>query len=130
MASKKMTERDLVDLFEYAKSPVVELAGNCHDCGREALVVISITDMDTGAYKIEGGAVWKSDDQRGKTKVTTLTVKCPDCFERDPILHDIGCEVFSRVCGYLRPMALWNAGKQQEAAQRVNYKIDESKVGS
>ena len=33
------------------------------------------------------------------------------------------CEVYSRVCGYHRPVKFWNAGKQSEFKQRKMYKI-------
>lgn len=32
-------------------------------------------------------------------------------------------EVFSRVCGYFRPVANWNRGKQQEFKERKTFKI-------
>lgn len=31
------------------------------------------------------------------------------------------CEVYSRVVGYLRPVALWNEGKKEEYKIRKNY---------
>lgn len=31
------------------------------------------------------------------------------------------CEVFSRCCGYLRPVQNWNKGKQQEFALRSKF---------
>jgi len=31
------------------------------------------------------------------------------------------CEVYSRVVGYLRPVAQWNKGKKAEWADRVNF---------
>ncbi len=31
------------------------------------------------------------------------------------------CEVYSRVCGYLRPTASWNKGKQEEFALRKTF---------
>lgn len=34
------------------------------------------------------------------------------------------CEIYSRVCGYLRPINQFNPGKIQEFHERVNYKID------
>jgi len=40
---------------------------------------------------------------------------CPICGER--------CEVYSRVVGYLRPVAQWNAGKQEEFRLRRSYRI-------
>ena len=33
----------------------------------------------------------------------------------------VPCEVYSRIVGYLRPVDSWNAGKQQEFADRVDY---------
>lgn len=35
----------------------------------------------------------------------------------------IPCEVYSRIVGYLRPISQWNAGKQQEFAERTDYVI-------
>ena len=31
------------------------------------------------------------------------------------------CEVYSRVCGYLRPVTNWNDGKQAEFKDRVSF---------
>lgn len=31
-------------------------------------------------------------------------------------------EVYSRVCGYFRPVSNWNRGKQQEFKERRNFK--------
>jgi len=33
------------------------------------------------------------------------------------------CEIFSRVCGYFRPVANWNRGKKSEFEDRKNYKV-------
>jgi ribonucleoside-triphosphate reductase len=38
------------------------------------------------------------------------------------------CEVYSRVCGYLRPVQQWNDAKQQEFADRKAYKITNDKL--
>jgi len=35
------------------------------------------------------------------------------------------CEVYSRVCGYLRPVQQWNDGKQSEYTQRKTFKSKE-----
>ena len=32
------------------------------------------------------------------------------------------CEIWSRVCGYLRPTSKWNDGKIQEFKDRKNFK--------
>jgi len=31
------------------------------------------------------------------------------------------CEVYSRVCGFLRPISQWNEGKQAEWADRITF---------
>ena len=33
------------------------------------------------------------------------------------------CEVYSRVCGYFRPVANWSKGKQTEFKERLTYKV-------
>ena len=35
----------------------------------------------------------------------------------------VPCEIYSRVVGYLRPVAAWNQGKQQEYHDRVPFKM-------
>lgn len=35
------------------------------------------------------------------------------------------CEVYSRVVGYLRPIAQWNLGKQQEYGDRKLFRMDD-----
>ena len=36
----------------------------------------------------------------------------------------VPCEIYSRVCGYYRPIKNWNAGKKQEFKDRRNFSID------
>lgn len=33
------------------------------------------------------------------------------------------CEVYSRVCGYFRPVANWNKGKKEEFKERKHFKV-------
>ena len=33
------------------------------------------------------------------------------------------CEVYSRVCGYFRPVSNWNHGKKEEFKDRKKFKI-------
>ena len=33
------------------------------------------------------------------------------------------CEVYSRVCGYFRPVSNWNKGKQAEFEDRKTFKV-------
>ena len=35
----------------------------------------------------------------------------------------VRCEVYSRVVGYLRPVAQWNDGKQEEFKDRELFKL-------
>lgn len=42
--------------------------------------------------------------------------ECPTC--------KAGCEVYSRIVGYLRPVKQWNEGKKEEYAMRKNYKVN------
>lgn len=37
----------------------------------------------------------------------------------------IPCEVYSRIVGYIRPTASWNAAKQLEFEQRVMFNVPE-----
>ena len=34
------------------------------------------------------------------------------------------CEVWSRVCGYLRPVQQWNEGKEAEFNERKMFKVE------
>ena len=36
------------------------------------------------------------------------------------------CEVYSRVCGYMRPVKQWNDCKQEEFKDRLLFKTDEN----
>lgn len=38
------------------------------------------------------------------------------------------CEIYSRVCGYFRPVANWHKGKKEEFKDRLNYDMPEFKV--
>ena len=70
-----------------------------------------------------------SDDcSRGHTHCVEVTppgqdtqVLCIDCQK------NLGrkCEVFSRVVGYLSPIADWNEGKREEFVNRKTYKLEE-----
>lgn len=33
------------------------------------------------------------------------------------------CEVYSRVCGYFRPVSNWNHGKKEEFKERKKFRI-------
>lgn len=38
----------------------------------------------------------------------------------------VPCEVYSRIVGYLRPVQVWNEGKQAEFEDRKTFRIPES----
>lgn len=38
-------------------------------------------------------------------------------------------EVYSRCCGYLRPVAQWNKGKKQEFEERKTFKLGGANAG-
>lgn len=55
---------------------------------------------------------------------------CPKCGKEEiPCCNVPGCkahvEVYSRPCGYLRPISTYNDGKQQEVKDRTEYDIKE-----
>ena len=35
-----------------------------------------------------------------------------------------GCQVYSRVCGYHRPVKNWNIGKKEEFKERTTFTVD------
>ena len=47
---------------------------------------------------------------------------CPKCTIKQP------CEVYSRIVGYLRPLAQWNAGKISEYHQRKVFKLKKKQL--
>ena len=77
---------------------------NCHDCGKELS-----TSEEVMRYAVEGGEVYK----------------CKACHEADPVLRNFQkTEVYSRVVGYIRPVAQWNGGKQAEFGDRKEFELD------
>lgn len=34
------------------------------------------------------------------------------------------CEVYSRICGYIRPVEQWNEGKRAEFVDRSKFKVE------
>ncbi len=54
-----------------------------------------------------------------------LVFKACPCDDYQPGLNAAErtrCEVWSRVMGYHRPVSAWNAGKQSEHRERVNFR--------
>ena len=90
----------------------IELKGKCHDCGEPVSIIVTrIAEKEI----VSSGPFWHKEGIGN-------FAKCLDCFEKDDVLRNYQpCEIFSRVCGYLRPVKQWNVGKQQEFKERKNY---------
>ena len=93
----------------------LEYQGYCYDCSTPVSVLIHVTKE--GAIEIEGGAIYKA--KQGSVYNTFL--KCDACFKIDKVLHNVECEVYSRVVGYLRPVKQWNKGKKAEWGARKEF---------
>ena len=110
-----MTVERLHRLFE--ENPAKEVLawqGPCHDCGADTEV--HATPKDDGIH-IDGGSVY--EPATGK-----FLLKCNGCFEKNSTLRNYqACEVYSRVVGYLRPVAQWNDAKQEEFRDRKLFNV-------
>jgi len=101
---------DLFDLRPEASE--LEFSGNCQDCGAPVNVTVRLAES---GFDISGGALYEPRPEQ-------FFHKCDGCFRRNPQLtHFQECEVYSRVVGYLRPLAQWNDGKQAEFRQRRTF---------
>lgn len=91
--------------------------GKCHDCGVETDVVAGI---EGDKLITSGGAVYKVPPP--SIREDNIFIKCEDCFNAKPYISNFRkCEVYSRVVGYLRPVAQFNKGKKAEWKARVKY---------
>jgi len=108
-----MTIERLHDLFDtHADKTELEWSGTCHDCGKA--VTVKATAAADGIH-IQGGCVYEPE-------ANAFLLKCDDCFQIDPVLRNYqACEVYSRVVGYLRPVAQWNDAKQSEFRDRAVF---------
>ncbi|MDR3256431.1 MAG: anaerobic ribonucleoside-triphosphate reductase [Endomicrobium sp.] len=53
--------------------------------------------------------------------VNEIKTKILELKELKKNIESTKCEVYSRVVGYLRPVALWNESKKEEFKIRKNY---------
>lgn len=106
----RMTVQRLHELFDQNhEQDILTWKGKCHDCGGD-VEVTAIPQAD--GIHIDGGSVF--EPERG-----AFILKCDGCFQKDSSLRNYQpCEVYSRVVGYLRPVAQWNDGKQAEFKNR------------
>lgn len=73
----------------------------CHDCKKNL-----VENEDVKCYHVG----------------TKEFFKCRPCCEKDSTLRNFQeTEVYSRVVGYIRPVKQWNAGKQAEYKDRVEF---------
>jgi anaerobic ribonucleoside-triphosphate reductase len=92
----------------------IELRGRCHDCGKDVVIVVRREYEDISC----DGAFYHT--------IAGDFSKCCDCFDKDEVLRNYQpCEVWSRVCGYLRPNSQYNPGKKEEFKFRKNFNTRE-----
>ena len=110
-----MTVERLHQLFEeHPERGDLIWQGQCHDC-KSPVTVVAVPKSD--GIHIDGGSVYEPKQSR-------FFLKCDECFQKDPLLKDYqDCEVYSRVVGYLRPVAQWNDGKQAEFSDRKLFQV-------
>lgn len=83
----------------------------CYDCKK----LIKLKGKE-----IVGGKYLKYSDG----KKDYFVFKCNECFKEHPELANYQeCEIYSRICGYLRPIQQWHASKKEEFRQRKEYKV-------
>jgi predicted nucleic acid-binding Zn ribbon protein len=109
---------NIVDLIADIEKGDMIYRGFCHDCG--AKVEVAATLREDGAIEIGGnGSVYKVKIGLGPR----YFFKCEACFKSDKTLRDFNeIEVYSRVVGYLRPVAQWNKGKREEFKNRKLFR--------
>jgi hypothetical protein len=111
------TKEFINQLFTESQLPCIELIGPCQECKTEVRVIIFKSELDSPEGN-GGMIVGPNDDDLPQ-------FKCSECLAKDGNkISPTVCEVFSRVCGYLRPIKGWNKGKKAEKLMRVNYKMD------
>ena len=114
--AKSMSTETIMQYLLFFNTQEVVFAGECHDCKKPVEVKATVTDLETMEFVISGGAMWQKDEE--------FIFKCPECYELDPKLHDTSCEVYSRIVGYIRPIAQWSESKKEEFKDRKLYTVD------
>ena len=114
-----MTAERLHQLFdENEDKELLAWEGVCHDCKSD--MAVTAMPQEEGIH-IKGGGVYETEP--GK-----FFLKCDGCFGKDSTLKNFqACEVYSRVVGYLRPVAQWNDAKQAEFKDR---KLFDTSIGA
>ncbi len=108
------TKEYLQKLFEREQVEEIEFRGKCHDCGSDVTIVTHLAE--DGTLSVTGGALWYTSQ---------VFAKCEACFAALPMLTAYQpCEVYSRVVGYMRPIAQWNLGKKEEWISRIPFSLE------
>jgi hypothetical protein len=81
---------------------------------------VEIQEVDLGqGLELAGGKQLKFLKDEKEYWVT----RCDKCFDSDKTLKKFQkCEVYSRVCGYIRPVGQYNKAKVAEYKDRINFK--------
>jgi len=54
--------------------------------------------------------------------------KCSSCYQQQKELTGYQpCEVYSRIVGYIRPLAQWNIGKAEEYKDRQEFLVEKNR---
>lgn len=78
----------------------------CHDCKKE---------------------LGRNEEFMSYEAIQQSFVKCKGCHQKDSALRNFQpTEVYSRVAGYIRPVAQWNGGKQEEFSDRMEFVVSDS----
>ena len=105
----------LHDLFEENKDMnQAEFTGICHDCGEAVSVLVN---PGPEGFEITGGAMYSTD--------AGTFLKCDPCYQGSKKLYNYRpVEVFSRVVGYMRPIASCHKAKRKEIADRKMFDLN------
>ena len=110
---KSETIKFIEQLFKESGKPCIDIFGKCQSCKKE----VNITIFKKGLEIFGNGGMIKGNND-------VPLFKCSECLERDGgMISRTRPEVFSRVCGYLRPVQNFNPGKKAEWAVRKNYDV-------
>jgi hypothetical protein len=102
-------------LLKESQVNCIEVKGKCQKCKCAVELLVF-----AGEDEISGnGGIIVGDSYGSKPQF-----KCTKCLGEDNgMISPTKCEVFTRVCGYLRPVDNFNKGKKAEFRERVNYEV-------
>lgn len=110
------TEAFLLSLIDRAGEDMISVEGDCQHCKTRVVLDVDLVSHDT--VEVNGNGGMKYYVTQGKPAFI-----CSDCHDKGLRLGT-PCEVFSRVCGYLRPVKNWNPGKKEEFQLRTTFNTE------